>query len=74
MWISRSKTRPHNLKAGERIVLDIRKNKKFRKLWIKRQFYSYPEWNDAESLGFSISRNLLKKLIKTLEDIERDMS
>lgn len=73
IWVSRSKTRPYNLVAGERIALDIRKNKKFRKLYIKRQFYSYPEWNDTEVISFSIGRSALEKIIKTLESMGDDL-
>jgi hypothetical protein len=72
IWSARSKTRPHHMEKGERVVIAMKKiqGRHHKKITLKRQFYNYPDWEDVSEVSFSINRIVLEKLKNELIELE----
>lgn len=75
IWLSLSKTRPHFIESGERLVIEFFKpeRRKNHQLKLTRQFFNYPDWDEAGQCSFTINEAVLRKLIKLLVTMRRNL-
>lgn len=68
IWVSVSKNRSRYIDGGERVVVELLKpeGRKNHQLRFTRQFFNYPEWDEASQCSFSINDVVLRKLIEIL--------